>query len=234
MRVYTVLERLRIIAWAHQSLNGKGVSGDDLRLQTTIEYYANRAAAAERVSSVRGSLWRNPYDLGARRNWDAVFGPIVGTDWMRPLVWLLPRLRPPLGNGVDFATNHDVALHDLQVAEWLTLNSCSFAYKPQQRQIPRSGDSRQGDSFPSTAEEEEHTTLLRQSFPRDTGASAHRIGDAVRYRAAVTHGPLRPCGRLLGWLAALGIVEDPTTRFTEALEESSVEQVDEEAQLAAS
>ena len=62
--------------------------------QTSIEYLTNSAAASR--SKHRGGLYRNPYDLGWRRNWETVFGP--GPAYR----WLLPRLQLPPGDGKIF------------------------------------------------------------------------------------------------------------------------------------
>lgn len=62
--------------------------------QTSIEYLTNSVAASR--SKHRGAIYRNPYDLGWRRNWESVFG--AGPAYL----WLLPRLRLPPGNGSLF------------------------------------------------------------------------------------------------------------------------------------
>jgi len=41
--------------------------------QSTIEFYLNRERRAYARS--RGRLWRNPFDVGLRKNWEQVFGP---------------------------------------------------------------------------------------------------------------------------------------------------------------
>lgn len=66
--------------------------------QTSIEYMGNRTAAAAGRNGLRGSVFRNKYDLGLRRNWESVFG---AGPWY---TWLLPRYRLPPGDGVTFDT----------------------------------------------------------------------------------------------------------------------------------
>lgn len=66
--------------------------------QTSIEFMANRSAAAAGRNGLRASVFRNRFDLGWRRNWESVFGP--GPVYM----WLLPRYRLPPGDGVSFDT----------------------------------------------------------------------------------------------------------------------------------
>jgi DHHC palmitoyltransferase len=66
--------------------------------QTTIEVYQNRYMA--RNSMLSGRVWRNPFDLGLRRNWAIVFGPSAF-----PLAWAIPFGTPgPLGNGLQWPT----------------------------------------------------------------------------------------------------------------------------------
>jgi DHHC palmitoyltransferase len=64
--------------------------------QTSIEYLGNRTA--HNRMKLRGKVFRNPYDLGWRRNWQTVFG----TD--RPILLMLavPTYRLPPGDGVTF------------------------------------------------------------------------------------------------------------------------------------
>ncbi len=45
--------------------------------QTTIEFYRNRTR--EKRMKLNGRLSQNEYDLGRRRNWEAVFGK--STNW---------------------------------------------------------------------------------------------------------------------------------------------------------
>jgi palmitoyltransferase len=66
--------------------------------QTTIELYHNRRLS--RSAKARGEIHHNPYDLGRKKNFDAVFG--VGRYWFS---WLLPG-RPP-GDGLSFPTRHE-------------------------------------------------------------------------------------------------------------------------------
>ncbi len=66
--------------------------------QTSIEFMGNRAAAAAGRNGLRGAVFRNKFDLGARRNWESVFGP---GPWYG---WLLPRYRLPPGDGHTFDT----------------------------------------------------------------------------------------------------------------------------------
>ncbi len=64
--------------------------------QTTIEYHWNTQRAA--ASRIRGETWRNPYDLGWRRNIEMFFGT---SDWR--MFWL-PSTKPPSGDGLRYAT----------------------------------------------------------------------------------------------------------------------------------
>mmetsp|Transcript_103094 Transcript_103094/g.222590 ORF Transcript_103094/g.222590 Transcript_103094/m.222590 type:complete len:335 (+) Transcript_103094:168-1172(+) len=65
--------------------------------QTTIEFRANMGNR-ERARG-RGELWRNPYDLGRRRNFQQVFG----TDDFGKLRWLLPCMaKLAAGDGTSF------------------------------------------------------------------------------------------------------------------------------------
>ena len=66
--------------------------------QTTIEFYSNRFAASD--ARARGEVWRNPYNLGMRGNFEQVFGMS-----RHPLSWLLPSLKPPPGDGMEFPQN---------------------------------------------------------------------------------------------------------------------------------
>ena len=60
-----------------------------LTAQTTIEFYGNRSRA--RKMRTRGEIFKNPYDLGSRRNWCQVMG--TGN----PLLAVMPSTRPPPG-----------------------------------------------------------------------------------------------------------------------------------------
>ena len=66
--------------------------------QTTIEFYSNRFDASD--ARARGEVWRNPYNLGMRGNFEQVFGMS-----RHPLSWLLPSLKPPPGDGMEFPQN---------------------------------------------------------------------------------------------------------------------------------
>jgi len=65
--------------------------------QTTIEFHSNMSNKDK--ARRKGELFRNPYDLGRRRNFRQVFGP---NDFCR-FLWLLPYAakRPP-GDGTSF------------------------------------------------------------------------------------------------------------------------------------
>jgi palmitoyltransferase len=65
--------------------------------QTTVEFYHNRVLA--RRSTLTGHVFRNPFDLGLRRNWDVIFGP---SSFL--LSWALPTAPGPVGNGVQWPT----------------------------------------------------------------------------------------------------------------------------------
>jgi len=65
--------------------------------QTTIEFHSN--SSSKDKAKRKGELFRNPYDLGRRRNFQEVFGP---NDFLRGL-WLLPfAARRPPGDGLSF------------------------------------------------------------------------------------------------------------------------------------
>lgn len=65
--------------------------------QTTIEFHGNMLKKSSAKS--RGEYYRNPYDLGRRRNFQQVFGP--GRFWR--FAWALPYIAPPpLGNGLSW------------------------------------------------------------------------------------------------------------------------------------
>jgi len=67
--------------------------------QTTIEFHSN--SVSKDKAKRKGELWRNPYDLGRRRNFQEVFGP---NDFCRGL-WLVPYIaKRPLGDGLTFAS----------------------------------------------------------------------------------------------------------------------------------
>ena len=70
-----------------------------LTAQTTIDFYANREAAA--AARKEGRVWRNEVDLGFRRNWQEVFDE-KGAMWA--LSWLMPRTRPHRGSGMLWPT----------------------------------------------------------------------------------------------------------------------------------
>jgi palmitoyltransferase len=65
--------------------------------QTTIEFQMNLSKRREARST--GVYWRNPYDMGRRRNFQQVFGP---NDFCR-FSWLLPCIaKTPEGDGMVF------------------------------------------------------------------------------------------------------------------------------------
>merc|ERR1712126_714993 len=65
--------------------------------QTTIEFQFNMGMRRE--ARKKGELYRNPFDLGRRRNFQEVFGPspFIGFRWMLPCL-----AQRPAGNGMDF------------------------------------------------------------------------------------------------------------------------------------
>ena len=64
--------------------------------QTTIDYYEFRDLRKE--AKRRGTVWRNPHDLGSwRANWQEVFDE-KGRHWW--WMWAMPRFRPHRGSGV--------------------------------------------------------------------------------------------------------------------------------------
>jgi len=74
--------------------------------QTTIEFYSNRLDAMEARNA--GEVWTNPYSLGVRANFEQVFGLSRHTA-----SWLLPNLKVPPGNGMDFPSNQAGAMHEV-------------------------------------------------------------------------------------------------------------------------
>jgi len=52
-----------------------------LNNMTTIEYMANGSRKSDHITHRNGALRRHPYDLGRRRNWEAVFGTENGSFW---------------------------------------------------------------------------------------------------------------------------------------------------------
>eukprot|EP01089_Gocevia_fonbrunei_P002672 TRINITY_DN12588_c0_g1_i1.p1 TRINITY_DN12588_c0_g1~~TRINITY_DN12588_c0_g1_i1.p1 ORF type:complete len:317 (-),score=22.09 TRINITY_DN12588_c0_g1_i1:26-976(-) len=68
-----------------------------LTSQTTIEFYFNKWKASE--ARDRGETYRNPYDLGYKKNWEYFFGK--GKYWFS---WMLPDWNSPPGNGVQYPT----------------------------------------------------------------------------------------------------------------------------------
>ena len=64
--------------------------------QTTIDYYEFRDLRKE--AKRRGTVWRNPHDLGSwRTNWQEVVDE-KGRHWW--WMWAMPRFRPHRGSGV--------------------------------------------------------------------------------------------------------------------------------------
>jgi len=74
--------------------------------QTTIEFYCNRFDASE--ARKEGRDWCNPYNIGIRANYEQVFGMSrhVGS-------WLLPSTHAPPGDGVDFPSKSNDAMHEV-------------------------------------------------------------------------------------------------------------------------
>ena len=79
-----------------------------LSAQTTIEFYFNRSKA-NRMWKLHGETWLNQYDLGRRRNFEAVFGK--QKYWFS---WLLPSWRKPDGDGITFQTIRNVEVYSNQ------------------------------------------------------------------------------------------------------------------------
>lgn len=65
-----------------------------LTAQGTIDFHQFRADSHD--AALRGFKWRNPFDLGPKRNWQERFDA-HGRWWA--LSWLCPRLTPRSGNG---------------------------------------------------------------------------------------------------------------------------------------
>jgi len=74
--------------------------------QTTIEFYTNRFDASE--ARREGRDWRNPYHLGWVANYEQVFGMSRHTS-----AWLMPSLRPPPGDGMEFPSNPSDVMHEV-------------------------------------------------------------------------------------------------------------------------
>jgi len=66
--------------------------------QTTIEFYSNKMDASD--ARRRGERWYNPFSVGARKNFEQVFGMSRNI-----CSWLLPSRKPPPGDGCDFPIN---------------------------------------------------------------------------------------------------------------------------------
>jgi len=62
--------------------------------QTTVEYHANMNK--KRAASYKGTVYKNPYDLGRRRNFQQVYG------MSHPMLALLPSRREPVFLPVPF------------------------------------------------------------------------------------------------------------------------------------
>ena len=69
--------------------------------QTTIEFYSNRMDASD--ARRRGERWVNPFSIGARGNFEQVFGMSRNVG-----LWLLPSRKPPPGDGMDFPMSPDL------------------------------------------------------------------------------------------------------------------------------
>ena len=74
--------------------------------QTTIEFYSNRLDMMDARQA--GEVWRNPYSLGVRGNFEQVFGLS-----RHVFSWLLPSFKTPPGDGMEFPTNPGGALHEM-------------------------------------------------------------------------------------------------------------------------
>uniref|UniRef100_A0A7S0J2K7 Palmitoyltransferase n=1 Tax=Calcidiscus leptoporus TaxID=127549 RepID=A0A7S0J2K7_9EUKA len=74
--------------------------------QTTIEFYCNRFDARE--AAREGHVWRNPYNLGCIANYEQVFG--MSRHWAS---WLLPTMRAPPGDGVEFPSTSSDVMHQV-------------------------------------------------------------------------------------------------------------------------
>jgi palmitoyltransferase len=72
--------------------------------QTSIEFYIN--ASHSRALARRGLQYKNPYDLGPRRNFQHFFG-MDSTRWW--FMWLLPMGPRVVGNGIRWRSRGDVA-----------------------------------------------------------------------------------------------------------------------------
>jgi len=64
--------------------------------QTSIEYMENASLGSTARQAHRGRVHRNPFNLGWRRNWAAVFGD--GPWWH----WLMPTFKGTPGSGMAF------------------------------------------------------------------------------------------------------------------------------------
>ncbi|GAQ83591.1 DHHC-type zinc finger family protein [Klebsormidium nitens] len=68
-----------------------------LTAQTTVEFHVNRQRRADARKA--GQVWSNEFNLGPIRNFKNTLD-VQGPFWW--CVWLLPRLRPPKGDGCLF------------------------------------------------------------------------------------------------------------------------------------
>lgn len=77
--------------------------------QTSIEFYIN--GSHSRALARRGLSYKNPYDLGPRRNFQQFFGMDSSRWWFE---WLLPMGPRVVGNGIRWTQRSDVAESVLQ------------------------------------------------------------------------------------------------------------------------
>jgi len=71
--------------------------------QTTIEFHTNMGQ--KESAKRKGTHWRNPYDLGACKNFEQVFGP---NRFLR-FIWMMPYVaRRPAGDGMSFPRISDM------------------------------------------------------------------------------------------------------------------------------
>lgn len=80
-----------------------------LTAQTSIEFYINQSRT--RSMKRRGLVYKNPYDLGIRRNFQQFFGMDSNRWWF---MWLLPGGPRQVGNGILWKTRSDVSNGVLQ------------------------------------------------------------------------------------------------------------------------
>jgi len=68
--------------------------------QTSPEFYTNKQR--EFYARKNGEIFKNPYNLGFRKNFQEFFGISFEHPWY---LWIVPNSVPSLGDGIKFSTN---------------------------------------------------------------------------------------------------------------------------------